>query len=384
MKKTGMLSIFALLIIAGCSPAGAQATPTVDVEVMIQAAAATVFANLTETSVAVTPIPSETPTETATPERPVITPTDAPIPAPVAARASNNVTVRSEPRKGADNLGGVFFNQAVKVIARNDAATWYYIEWQKSPTGAAWVTAPAIDMKGNDPTHLPIAIIDNAKKVVVLPPIIWVINGAPLPLNPPVAGSHTAVITQLAKVRVGPGIGYSTMGTLDVGAVVVITGRLNKNVWVQIEYPSGPGERGWVSGELVKANVDLGDLPFYNLMATPISDAEAKGNLPTPDPNASPEPTPTPKPTPAGPPGEVTASEINIRSGPASSSTLLGALKLGDPVVITGLTLNRLWYQIVYPAGPGGRAWVSSKYIKITGGDMTKLPYFDAFGTPLP
>jgi uncharacterized protein YraI len=383
MMRLKLFSFFVLLILTGCSAAGAQPTPTVDADSILKAAVSTASARLTEMSAAATPIPSESPTLTLAP--PTITSTSAPIPAPVEAVSTGNVTVRSEPRKGADNLGGVFFNHGVQVIARNDVATWYYIEWQNSPTKAAWVLAAAIDLKGSDITHLPIAIIDSAKHVIVLPPLIWDVKGTPLPLNTPAAGARTASVIQLAKVRVGPGIGYSMMGTLDPGAVVAVTGHINQNGWLQIEYPSGPGGRGWVAGELVKPNVDLGGLPFYNLLATPVSNAEAKGESPAADPNATPEATLAPVPTLAGPPGVViTTSELNVRSGPASSFALLGTLKLGDPVVVTGLTLNRLWYRIVYPGGPGGYGYVSVQYIRITGGDMTKLPYLNNLGTPLP
>jgi uncharacterized protein YgiM (DUF1202 family) len=132
-------------------------------------------------------------------------------------------------------------------------------------------------------------------------------------------------------------------------------------------------------------------LSIYNLMGTPVSKEEAEAGIeaafntqPTPDPNATAAPTSTPEPPPAGPSGEVfQATEINVRSGPASMYDLLGTLKSGEKVTVTGQTLNRLWYRIVYPAGPDGHAWVSSKYIRITGGDMSKLPYFDDQGNLL-
>lgn len=384
MKKIGILSLIVLLLITGCSLPQGEVTPTTDVDALVRSQAATVFAHFTETSAAAVPTASETATIAPPTSIPSATATSAPIPAPVDATASSNVTVRAEPRKGAKNIGGIFFNQGIKVIARNDAANWYYIAWPQSPTGTAWVLAAAVDMKNNDPTHLPIAIIDSAKKVIVLPPIIWEITGAPLPLNSPGAGAQTAITKQLAKVRVGPGIGYSTMDTLNVGMTIVITGRTDGNSWLQIEYPSGPGSRGWVSGELVEMKGAFAGLPFYNLLATPVSDAKPAEEAPTAEPNTEPEATPTLEPTPAGPTGEATASDLNVRSGPASKFDSLGTLKLHDSVVITGITINRLWYRIVYPAAPNGYGYVSPKYIKITGGDMTKLQYLNDQGTPLP
>lgn len=383
MIRLRIFSIFALLMLSACS-AGADSSPTPDGNAAATSAFATAFAYLTETSIAgSTPTLTETPTFT--PQPPTLTPSIVPTTEPVTGMANTNVTVRSEARKGADNLGGVFTHQGVQVIARNDAATWYYIQWDKSPTGTAWVLGHAIDLKDTDMTLLPIAIYDNDHKIVVLPALIWVITGNPLPLNPPAPGAKTASVTQLAKVRVGPGIGYSIMGNLNIGTVVTVTGHTDGNDWIQIEYPSGPDGHGWVSGELTHMNTDLGGVPFYNMLGTPASAEQAPAATSTIDPNATPEPTQTPAPTLAGPPGVVyKASEINVHSGPASSYALLGSLKLGDKVVVTGLTLNKLWYQIVYSAGPGGYGWVSTQYIRITGGDMTKLPYFDTLGTPLP
>jgi uncharacterized protein YraI len=285
----------------------------------------------------------------------------------------------------------VMFNQQVKVIGRNVQANWLWVIYAGAESGTAWVLASAVDLQG-DLTHLPIVIPRNNGDPVVFPPIIYEITGAPLPLNAPAAGARTANVTQLANVRVGPGAGYSIIGSIEAGAVVTVTGRINENGWVQIEYPSGLDGRGWVVTDLVYMNTEFAGLPFYNLMGTPVSEEEAAAGIeaafntePTQDPNAPPQPTSTPEPPPAGPPGEVyDATEVNVRSGPASSYDLLGTLKSGEKVTVTGLTLNRLWYQIVYAAGPDGHAWVSSKYIRITGGDMRKLPYFDDQGNQLP
>jgi len=383
--------VAAVLLLGACSP-GTPATPTTDPNALATSVFATAMAASMATGVAMhTATPTVTLTSTPPPP-PTLSPTPMPTTPPVDAVASSNVTVRSQPRKGADNLGGVFFNQGIKVLARNDAGSWYYIVWSKSPTGTAWVLAKAINLGSNDLTKLSIAIYDNSNNVVILPPMIWTITGTPLPLNTPASGARTALVNALAMVRVGPGPGYSSMGTINPGATVVVSGRVSDNSWFQIDYPSGPGGKGWVSGELIHVNDPLGGLQFFNILATPISDQEAKGgggggggNAPTVDPNATAAPTPTPQPTPAGPTGVVIdASELAVHDGPASSFATLGTLKANAPVVVTGETINKLWYQIVYAAGTGGYGWVSTKYIRITGGDLTKLHYFDTQGTPLP
>src|SRR5262245_48741539 len=186
-----------------------------------------------------TPQPSSTssptntaePTTTFTPE-PTLPPTIMPTIEPVTAFANTLVTLRSEPRKGSDNVGGVFANQAVKVIARNSAATWFYVIAPEAPGGMAWVLASAFALQG-DMTTLPIAIFpEGSNTPLLLPPLLHTIVGTPLPLNPPAPGAKTATIVQLAKVRVGPGIGYMEMGLLNPGTVIVLTGRIEGNGWL--------------------------------------------------------------------------------------------------------------------------------------------------------
>lgn len=390
MKKSGILLLLvAVLVLAGCS-GGAAPTPTVDGEAIIKAAAATAFAHLTETKAAAPPTPTETPTATFIP--PTLTPTIMPTIEPMIAVLRNASNLRSGPGKGGnERVGGLLFNQQVKVIGRNVGGNWLWVIFPDAPGGTAWILAAAVDLRG-DLTHLPIVLWSgDISTSIVLPPIIYEVSGQPLPINTPAPGAKTASITQPALVRVGPSIGYSSIGTVAGGTTVTVTGRTSDNSWIQIEYPSGIDGRGWVSADLVHMNVEFAGLQFFNFVGTPISDEDANRGadqgivVPTQDPNATPEPTSTPEAAPAGPTGVLyKASEVNVRSGPASSFALLGSLHTTDTVVITGMTVNGLWYRIVYPSGPDGYGWVSTKYIRVTSGDMSKLPILDSLGTPLP
>jgi uncharacterized protein YraI len=347
-----------------------------------------------------TPVPSDTPQPSSTlsptntlepiatfsPE-PTLPPTIMPTIEPMTAIANTSVTFRSEPRKGSDNMGGVYGNQAVKVIARNAAATWFYIIAPDAPSGMAWVLASAFTLQG-DLTTLPIAIFpQDSSTPLLLPPIIHNIAGTPLPLNPPAPGAKTATIVQLAKVRVGPGIGYMEMGLLNPGTVIVLTGRIEGNAWLQIEYPSGLDGRGWVLGELVKFEGEYAGLPFFNLLATPEEKEESVSAEPAATDALSAVETPVdtliaPTPT-ADKPYGLTLAQINVRSGPASSYQSYGLIEANERVNILGQTLNGLWYQIEYPSATTGVAWVSSQYVKVMS-DITGLPYFNNDGSPLP
>jgi uncharacterized protein YraI len=336
----------------------------------------------------ITPTPTITlqPTITFTPE-PTLTPTIMPTIEPMIAIANTSVTFRSEPRRGSDNIGGVYGNQSVRVIARNDAANWLYIIAPDAPDGMAWVLAGAFSLQG-DLTQLPIAIYPEGSTMpLLLPPLLHSVSGTPLPPNPPAPGAKTATVNQLANVRVGPGLGYMEMGVLSPGTVIALTGRTEGNTWVQIEYPSGVEGRGWVLLELVKFEGEFAGLPFYNLLATPIAKpgdaSSASDEINTPIASDNPTDVPIAPTSTADKLYGLTAVQINVRSGPASSFSSYGLIETNERVYLLGLTLNGLWYQIEYPVVPEGIAWVSSQYIKVTM-DIRSLPYFDNDGSPLP
>ena len=86
---------------------------------------------------------------------------------------------------------------------------------------------------------------------------------------------------------------------------------------------------------------------------------------------------------PAGMLGSV-IQKIHFRSGPAQFYPSLGTLEYGNVLRLTGRDLQNLWYQFVYPEGPGGRAWAASSFIKVVNGDPLTLPLFDDSGRPIP
>jgi uncharacterized protein YraI len=261
-----------------------------------------------------------------------------------------------------------------------------YILYADSPIGRGWVTAKAIILDG-DMGLLPIVIYPFGEdgESIMLPPLLYAVTGTPLPPSTPPAGwDKWGTINQLAKVRVGPSQGFLSIGTLDAGQIVTFRGRIAENEWAMIDYPSGPDGHGWINRELVDAHDGFGGLPYYNVLGTPVTAAPEIPEATT-DPNATPLPTETATPvppTPSGAAAEVTA-QINVRSGPAQTYESYGMLNPKDKVVVTGLTLNKYWYQIQYSTSPTGYGWVASQYLRVLG-DMRYLLYFNNEGTPIP
>ena len=92
------------------------------------------------------------------------------------------------------------------------------------------------------------------------------------PTSAPAVGMTITVTTTTedhANVRTGPGSAiYPVVGTLPVGATAPALGRSPGGDWVQIEFPSAPGGKGWVYTALV--TVSPGTLPIIEPPPTPL------------------------------------------------------------------------------------------------------------------
>ena len=153
-------------------------------------------------------------------------------------------------------------------------------------------------------------------------------------------------LTIKVNVRSGPGTTYASLGQLGARQKVQIISRDSSSSWYQILYPSAPQGHGWVAALYVTVPAGT-QVP---LDATP---------------------------TPAGPTGRI-IQRLNVRSGPGTSFNSLGMLDPGQVVSLTGKNTTASWFQIDFPAGPGGRAWVTAQYIQT---DATaSLPVLDDYG----
>jgi hypothetical protein len=93
-----------------------------------------------------------------------------------------------------------------------------------------------------------------------------------------------------------------------------------------------------------------------------------------PEPTAAPTEAPlppeliveTPPPPPPTAPPEAPAvtitANVNVRAGPGTEYPRLGTLAAGETFQALGKNADGTWWQIAYPAGPGGVGWVSAGY----------------------
>ncbi len=127
------------------------------------------------------------------------------------------------------------------------------------------------------------------------------------------------------------------------------------------------------NGKTVKGYVHKNYIKVSKPKATPTPTPKATA---TPKPTSSPKPTATPKPGSTVDvikkvelPATVTASTLNVRSGPGTGYSKVGGLIKGSTVTVLDgkMTDNVWWYGITFKqGGKSVTGYVSSDYIKLT------------------
>ena len=146
------------------------------------------------------------------------------------------VNVRKGPGSTYDSLGQLEAGGNVQVIARDVTGSWYQIIYPAAPEGSGWVSAQYVKI----PTGTQV----------------------PLQPTPTPAGLIGRVIERL-NVRSGPGTTFNSIGILEPGVSISLTGKNRTASWLQIAYPDGPGGFGWVTAQYIQTD-SAGDLPVLD------------------------------------------------------------------------------------------------------------------------
>lgn len=246
------------------------------------------------------------PTFTPRPSSTSLPPTAIPTVAPIGGLITTQINVRSKPDQTSASLGTLKNGDQVQIIGKDVSGAWWQITYSASADGKGWIASAYVNAEGNGAT-LPVidpsgAIIPTANPINTIAP-----TNAPFTST---SNAKTASVQSKINVRSGPGSNYNSLGLLNPGDIVTLTGRNETSAWLQIIYPGGPDDRGWVSAAYVQAPSVEG-LPYYNNLGTPI------GNIPTLVVNPA---TPTPTLIPAPQDGDSSAAPaFSLIFSPAGS-----------------------------------------------------------------
>ena len=138
------------------------------------------------------------------------------------------------------------------------------------------------------------------------------------------AASCGTVTASSLYVRSGASTSHNILGTVTKGNSVEI--KDTQNGWHKINYK---GNDGWVSGKYITSS----------------SSSSTSGSTSTGTTQASKT-------------GTITATSLNVRSGAATTYSILGTLSNGKTVTI--YEESNGWYKINYN---GGYGWVSKTYV---------------------
>jgi uncharacterized protein YraI len=178
-----------------------------------------------------------------------------------------------------------------------------------------------------------------------------------------------ARILDVVDVRAGPGERYPFLGTLRSGEPVRVTGRNAEGTWVQIVFPPGSRQRGWIQASAVEIQGDLASVPVATPEALELPEvptpAFSETETVTPEATEAPETvTPEATQTPAfegEPPDVVVGIPVSVISGQVVVTAInqgAGEYRGGVTVDIydeTGQTLLASGSAGIVALGPGAR-----------------------------
>ena len=207
--------------------------------------------------------PTPFPTITFEPSSTPFPPTATITPETLSGLTLWQVNVRSGPGITYALLGQINQNQPVQITGVDAGKEWFSIIYPSGSQNRGWVTTQYIQSTGIE--NLPVL------GLVILP------NGTPAP---------QAHLLQKLNVRSGPGTHYESLGILPSDSLVWLIGRNQSASWLMIDYPIGPGGKGWIIANFVQAEnifiLPIMDASGAPLVETPSSQVTYNGDTPTP------------------------------------------------------------------------------------------------------
>lgn len=258
---------------------------------------------------------------------------------PYVVVLSNYLNVRSGPGVNFAVLGQVSGGQNLPIVGRTADNTWYQVQ---TPFGTGWVSAAFVAAR-NEYGASPVTTA----------------TAATAALSGPVAVINTGAL----HLRSGPGAQYTSLGTLAGGAEARIVGRSLDWSWWLLETPFG---LGWANAQYVVARGDISAVPYVPSGVA----APAMGNSQQEPKGAGLQAGGALQPVVAGPVAIVNTGALNIRTGPNGAFDSLGAVYAGARMPIVGQSVDRGWWKVESPYGPG---WVSKLYV-LVGGNVASVP----------
>ncbi|MEM7344855.1 MAG: SH3 domain-containing protein, partial [Chloroflexota bacterium] len=303
---------------------------------------------------------------------------------PPYLETENITNVRQGPSTDFSAAGQLSAGTQLPVVGRNEASDWVQIDFEAGNDGKGWIAVEVIQFVGEIDT---VPVVDapaleedqaaEASESTDESSTDTTTDDSTTATEEATEESVTQTdgesptVTALAggvNVRTGPGLEFSLLGRLDEGVSAPVVARDETGDWLQIEYEDGENGLAWVA----KVVVDFsGDETALRVVV---------------DPSLTPLPTPTPTPEPIIAGVAVGTGAINVRAEPSTESAIMGGFYLGERANVLAINDEGTWWQIEFPDGIDGTAWVAIDFVDFEG-DRDLVPIFGqeaATPTPIP
>lgn len=170
-----------------------------------------------------------------------------------------------------------------------------------------------------------------------------------------------------ADLKASPSPDAETVAQVKGGQALDAVGRSDPPTWLLVVYPPDSDGRVWIPVDQVRIYSDLTLLPVAGEAAAVLITA-------TPTEAAAPTAREVIATVPAGAlAARITADVLNVRAGPGTNYAIIGKLRSGDQVPITGRDEAGAWLQVIYDTTTGASGWVFAQYVEVSG-NVTEAP----------
>ena len=186
------------------------------------------------------------------------------------------------------------------------------------------------------------------------------------------------VTGSVVNVRAGPSLEHEVLAQMQQGDVLPAVGISADREWLQVERD---GALLWIFANLTNLEADVRAALPVRIAEVPVEDTAGMGPTPIPALPSIPIPTVTAAAfeaefQPAALTVTVTGAVANLRSGPALAHEILGQVREGEELPVTGISENRQWLHVT-PAGVS--RWIYADLTDVAAEGWAGLPVLAPF-----
>jgi len=178
---------------------------------------------------------------------------------------------------------------------------------------------------------------------------------APVITSNTTTGARLVVNTGNLNIRTGPSASYGILATVVGGTELPVTAVYEDGVWYQVATNVG---LGWVNVEFTLARGDFSNVPLVEYGAISVSSV------------VQPNTATTGTTVNAAARVIVNTPNLNVRSGPSASFSVVATVSGGTELAVLGVADDGVWYLV---EGSFGRGWLNNEFV-IFRGNYSAVP----------